>query len=147
MKSRHQFYLDAPNQEELDRLSREPGTTRSSIVNAALRTYFASRGASELERMFRLRLERMSQSLDRLERNQHVGLESFALFVRYELGITPQLPAAEQAAAQAVGRDRFHHFMDQVSRRLAGDKRIAEEIINRAARAIEPLQSHQMAAE
>lgn len=147
MKPRHQFYLDPANQEELDRLSREPGATRSSIVNAALKAYFASRGATELERMFRLRLERMSKSLDRLERNQHIALESFALFVRYELGITPQLAASEQAAAQAIGRDRFHQFIHQVGRRMAGDKRIAEEIFRRASSAIEPSQPQLMAAE
>jgi len=147
MKPRHQFYLDTANQEELDRLSRQPGTTRSSIVNAALRAYFASRGAGELERMFRMRLDRMSESLDRMERNQHIALESFALFVRYELGVTPQLPPSEQAAAQAIGRDRFEHFMDQVGRRMAGDRRIAEDIVQRTARALEPPQAERMAAE
>ncbi len=131
MKPRHQFYLDSPVQEELDRLCREPGTTRSAIVNAALRSYFAAKGASELERMFRMRLERMSECLERLERNQHVGIESLALFIRYELGITPPLPATEQASAQALGRDRFHQFLEQVSRRMAGHKRITDEVLSR----------------
>lgn len=131
MKPRHQFYLDPPVQEELDRLCREPGTTRSAVVNAALKAYFASKGASELERMFRLRLERMSECLDRLERNQHVTIESLALFIRYELGITPPLPPNEQASAQALGRDRFHQFLEQVSRRMAGPKRIAEDVLSR----------------
>lgn len=129
MKPRHQFYLDPPIQKELDQLCREPGTTRSAIVNAALRSYFAAKGASELERMFRMRLERMSEALDRLERNQHVTIESLALFIRYELGITPPLPANEQAMAQSLGRDRFHHFLEQVSRRMAGPKRIADEVL------------------
>jgi hypothetical protein len=146
MKPRHQFYLDEPIQEQLEQLAAQPGTTRSAIVNAALKSYFAHRGASELERMFRLRLERMSECLDRLERNQHISLESFALFVRYELGMTPQLPAPEQAAAQAIGRDRFQQFIEQVSRRMAGDKRISEDIIGRVARvAVE--ESQKVAAE
>ena len=147
MKPRHQFYLDEPNQEELDRLAAERGATRSAIVNAALKSYFAHRGASELERTFRIRLERMSEFLERLERNQHIALESFALFVHYELGITPQLPPAEQAAAQAVGRDRFQHFIEQVSRRMAGDRRIADEVIARAVQTGQPDEPQRMAAE
>ena len=131
MKPRHQFYLDPPVQEELDRLCREPGTTRSAVVNAALKAYFAAKGAGELERMFRLRLERMSECLVRLERNQHVTIESLALFIRYELGITPPLPPNEQAIAQALGRDRFHQFLEQVSLRMAGPKRIAEDVLSR----------------
>src|SRR5437667_273346 len=68
MKPRHQFYLDEPIQEQLDRLAAEPGTTRSAIVNAALKSYFANRGAGELDRAFRMRLDRMSEYLERLER-------------------------------------------------------------------------------
>ncbi len=147
MKPRHQFYLDEPNQEELDRLAAEPGATRSAIVNAALKFYFVHRGASELERTFRMRLERMSEFLERLERNQHIALESFALFVHYELGITPQLPPAEQAVAQAVGRDRFQQFIEQVSRRMVGDRRIADEIVARAVQTDQPGEPQRMAAE
>lgn len=147
MKPRHQFYLDTGNQEELERLASAPGTTRSSIVNAALKSYFAHRGVSELERTFRNRLDRMSESIERVERNQHIALESFALFVRYELGVTPQLPADEQAAAQAIGRNRFHQFVEQVSRRMAGDKRIAQEVIERVAQAAQTPKPHKMAAE
>lgn len=147
MKPRHQFYLDEANREELDRLAAEPGATRSAIVNAALKSYFACRGATELERAFRMRLDRMSEFLERLERNQHIALESFALFVHYELGITPQLPPAEQAAAQAVGRDRFQHFIEQVSRRMAGDRRIADEVAARAVQTGQPNETQRMAAE
>ena len=147
MKPRHQFYLDEPIQEQLDRLAAEPGTTRSAIVNAALKSYFANRGASELDRAFRMRLDRMSEYLERLERNQHIALESFALFVHYELGITPQLPQPEQAAAQAVGRDRFQNFIEQVSRRMAGDRRIADEVVARALQSDQPAPAQRMAAE
>ncbi|HEY1612348.1 MAG: ribbon-helix-helix protein, CopG family [Proteobacteria bacterium] len=149
MKPRHNLYLDEDVGEQLEALTAKAGSSKSSIVNDAVRAYLARRGAKELDDAFKVRLDRVSEQLRRLERDQSVMIESFALFVRYHLGITPPLPASEQAAAQALGRDRFQQFIEQVGRRMAGDKRIAEEVAERAiaARSASEPTLHQMAAE
>ncbi|WP_342776750.1 hypothetical protein [Hankyongella ginsenosidimutans] len=57
-------------------------------------------------------------ALGRVERDGHVLLESFALFVRYQLMV--QAPLAEgDDAARAVGRDRFNAFVARVGEALA----------------------------
>ena len=137
MKPRHNLYLDEDVGEQLEALTAKAGSSKSSIVNDAVRAYLARRGAKELDDVFKVRLDRLSEQLRRLERDQAVMIESFALFVRYHLGITPQLPPSEQAAAQAIGRDRFQQFIEQVGRRMAGDKRIAQEVADRALAARE----------
>jgi predicted transcriptional regulator len=137
MKPRHNLYLDEDVGEQLEALTVKAGSSKSSIVNDAVRAYLARRGAKELDDVFKVRLDRLSEQLRRLERDQAVMIESFALFVRYHLGVTPQLPASEQAAANAIGRDRFQHFIEQVGRRMAGDKRIAQEVTDRALAARE----------
>jgi predicted transcriptional regulator len=147
MKPRHNLYLDEDVAEQLAKLTDKAGSSKSSIVNDAVKTYLARRGAKELDDVFKLRLDRIGEQLRRLERDQSVMIESFALYVRYELGITPPLPASEQAAAQALGRDRFQQFIEQVGRRMASDKRIAEEVTDRAVAAHPKSQSHSMAAE
>ena len=52
-----------------------------------------------------------------------VLLSSLALFVRYQLTVTAPLPEADKAA-QAVGRERFRRFVDQVGRQLATGRSI-----------------------
>jgi predicted transcriptional regulator len=145
MKPRHNLYLDEDVAEQLAKLTDKAGSSKSSIVNDAVKAYLARRGAKELDDAFKVRFDRIGEQLRRLERDQSVMIESFALYVRYELGITPPLPASEQAAAQALGRDRFQQFIEQVGRRMAGDKRIAEEVADRAVAAKPQPQS--MAAE
>jgi hypothetical protein len=147
MKPRHNLYLDEDVAEQLAKLTHKAGSSKSSIVNDAVKAYLARRGAKELDDVFKLRLDRIGEQLRRLERDQSVMIESFALYVRYELGITPPLPASEQAAAQALGRDRFQQFIEQVGRRMAGDKRIAEEVTERAVAAHPKSQPRSLAAE
>jgi predicted transcriptional regulator len=132
VKPRHNLYLDEGVAEQLDALTAKAGSSKSAIVNDAVKAYLARRGAKELDDNFKARLDSISEHLRRLDRDQNVMIESFALFVRYQLGITPPLPASEQLAAQALGRDRFQQFIEQVGRRMAGDKRIAREIADRA---------------
>ncbi|MEJ0024949.1 MAG: CopG family transcriptional regulator [Rhizomicrobium sp.] len=149
MKPRQNLYLDQDVAEQLDALTAKVGSSKSAIVNDAVRAYLARRGAKELDDAFKARLDRVSEQLRRLGRDQSVMIESFALFVRYHLGITPALPASEQAAAQALGRDRFQQFIEQVGRRMAGDKRIAQEVAERAiaARTTSESKLQTMAAE
>ena len=61
-------------------------------------------------------------ALGRVERDGHILLESLALFIRYQLMI--QAPLAESdAAARAVGRDRFDAFVARVGEAMANGTR------------------------
>lgn len=121
MKPRHHLYLDDALTEQLDRLGGKPGTSKSAIVADALRAYLDRRAASELDALFKVRLDRMSRQLGRIERDQKILLESLALLVRYQLTVTAPLPEADKAA-QAIGRERFQRFVDQVGRQLASGR-------------------------
>lgn len=57
----------------------------------------------------------------RIERNGHVELESLALFVRYMFTVNAPLPEGD-AAARAIGRDRFEAFVDRVGQQLANGR-------------------------
>lgn len=122
MKPRHHLYLDEALSEQLEALAAKPGSSKSAIVSDALRAYIARRGSKELDDMLKVRLDRISKQLGRIERDGQVSLESLALFVRYMLTINAPLPEGDQAA-RAIGRDRFEAFVAQVGRQLAGGKR------------------------
>ena len=132
MKSRHHLYLDDALSDQLKALASGPGGSKSAVMAAALRAWLARRAANEIDNLLRVRLDRISAQLQRIERDQRIVLESLGLFIRYQLTVTPPLPEAEQAAARAIGQDRYQAFIDQVGRRMAGGRSLAEDIRSRA---------------
>ena len=83
----------------------------------------------ELQDAFSKRLDEITKQLDAIERQQRILIESLALFIRYHLGMIPPLPEDQQAAAHALGTQRYRVFINQVSRLLAGGKNTGAEIL------------------
>lgn len=123
MKPRHHLYLDDELTAQLNALAARPGSSKSAIVADALRQYLTRRGAPELDEALRIRLDRQSRQMARIERDVEVLLESLGLFVRYQLTVTAPLPEADKAA-RAVGQERFQKFVEQVGRQMAGRNRL-----------------------
>ena len=119
---RHQLFLPRDVSDRLEALAAEPGVTKSSILAAAVAAFLDRRATSELDERFGLRLDRISNQLDRIERDGQVGIESLALFIRYMLTVNAPL-SEEDEAARAIGRDRFAAFVTRVGRQLAGGRR------------------------
>ncbi len=117
-KVRHQLFLDADLSARLEALAAKPGASKSTILADAVAAWLHRRGTQELDDRFGLRLNRLSNQLDRVERDGQVLLESLALFVRYQFTVTAPLPEPDKAA-RAVGQDRFQKFIDQVGRQIA----------------------------
>ncbi len=122
MKVRQNLYIDRSLSDALDALASRPGANKSRIVNDALAGYLARRATKEVDDLFKARLDRISRELGATRRDLEVLLESLALFVRYQLTVSAPLPEAD-AAALAVGRDRFEKFIAQVGRQIAGGRR------------------------
>lgn len=133
MKPRHHLYLDDELTEQLEALAAKPGSSKSAIISDALRAFIARRGANELDDRLKVRLDRVSRQLNRIERDQQILLESLALFVRYYLTVTAPLPESDQEAARALGQERFQAFIDQVGRRIAGGRTLAGEVLTRTS--------------
>jgi len=123
VKPRHHLYLDEELTARLDMLASKPGTSKSAIISDALRDYLNRRATREVDDLLKHRLDRISKQLGRIERDGCVLLETLSLFVRYQLTVTAPLPEADKAA-QAVGRERFRRFVDQVGRQLATGRSI-----------------------
>jgi predicted transcriptional regulator len=122
VRTRHQLFLPKDLSERLEALAAKPGASKSAILADALTAWLNRQGASELESRFSQRLDRLSLTLGRIERDGHVLLESLALFIRYQLMIQAPLPEGD-SAARAIGRDRFNAFVDRVGEALASGKR------------------------
>jgi len=119
---RHQLFLPKPVSDRLEALGRRPGTSKSAILADAVTAWLNRRATSEIDEHFGARLERLSMALSRIERDDHIILETLALFIRFELSI--QIPLAEtDHAGRAMGRERFEAFVTQVGRQIAAGRR------------------------
>ncbi|MES2443987.1 MAG: CopG family transcriptional regulator [Pseudomonadota bacterium] len=121
-KVRHQLFLPRPVSDRLEVLAAKPGASKSAVLADAVTAWLNRRGTSELEDRFGLRLDRLTTSIGRIERDGHILLETLALFVRYELAIHAPL-AENDAAGRAIARDRFEAFVSQVGRQIAAGRR------------------------
>lgn len=102
--------------------------TRSAIVEAAVDSFLSPDHADMQEAALTRRLDRLSRQVARLERDQRITAETMALFVRFWLTITPPLPADDQAAAKAKGRERFEGFVETLGRRVQKGRSFLDEI-------------------
>ncbi len=131
MKPRINIYLEDHVAAQLTLLSQRPGLNKSRIVNDALDRFLNPERDATFEKAMLRRLDQMSKSQAKIERNESITSETLALFVRYFLTITPPLPQAEQASAHALGKERFEVFIAQVGRRLAQDQNLIAEVLER----------------
>ncbi|WP_235988104.1 CopG family transcriptional regulator [Roseibium aggregatum] len=122
MKPRHNIYIDEETSAELEALAAKPGATKSAIVSDALRHFIRLRGAHEIDEALKIRLNRVTRDLGLVRRDLDVLTESLAFFVKLYLTFNAHTPVPDQAA-QAIARDRFQNFIDQVGRQIAGGKR------------------------
>lgn len=118
-KPRINVHITRESWRMLDEATHRSGVSKASIVDAALRAFFAPEAADRRDSVILRRIDRINGRLDRLERDLSVNAETMALFIRYYMTMTPPLPEQEREAAQALGKERFEYFIEQVTKALA----------------------------
>ena len=67
-------------------------------------------------------------TINRLERDVEISVETIALFIRYWLTAIPSLQEHTRAAARAKGGERYEGFMQALGRRLAKGPGFIKEV-------------------
>lgn len=114
---------------QLDEMAKRPGVSKASIVDAALAAFLSPEADDRRDAAIIRRLDRTDRRLDRLERDLTVSAETLALYIRYYLTVTPPLSEQDQPAAQALGRERFDYFIEQLAKRLVSGKSLVTEVL------------------
>lgn len=112
----------------LDAASRRMRRSKSEIVQAAVAAYLSADGEEASEAAVTRRLDRISRSIERLERDVTISNEAIALFVKAWLTATPSLSAGDQKAQNAKGQERYVGFLEALSRRLASGRLLRGEV-------------------
>jgi hypothetical protein len=107
-----------------------PGVTKTSLVDAAIKTLLGPKDDKNEVAAIVSRLDRMTRQMERLADDAAAQTETLALYVLYYLCITPPLPEEARAGAEALGRQRFDHFITQVGDRLLGKERYVETLLS-----------------
>lgn len=128
VKQRVSVYLDAAMMHRLEALAKKQRQPKSAVGEAAILSFLTADDADRWEAAMSRRMDRLVRQVERLERDQSFAVETLALFVRAWLTATPALPDAQQAAAQAKGRERYESFLDALGRRMARGQRLADEV-------------------
>jgi len=127
-KDRLNVYFDPALSGELEALAARREVSKSQIVEAALAAFLSPDGADQREAAIVRRLDRLTRAVERLERDQSIGNEAMALFVKFWLTTTPPLPEEMRDAAQASGKERYDGFVEAIGRRLAKGKTLTKEV-------------------
>lgn len=127
-KARLSVYLEPKLSKELADYAAHRRVSLSLVAEAAIASFLSPDTAERQEAVLARRLDRISRQIERLERDTGIGVETLALFVRFWLAATPQLPETDQHAAQAKGRERYERFVETLGRRLAQGNTLAKEV-------------------
>jgi len=130
MKPRIGVYLSEQMAARLAAAAKRPGASKSALVEAALAQFFGDDYDVDYIPVER-RLSLMGHQLERLDQNLKVINEIVALQARYQLAVTPPLPAAALPAACALGSERFDEFATQVWRRVQSGTSLVHETVDR----------------
>src|ERR1700675_3631959 len=133
MKLRLSVYLDPGLMQQLTDLADRKEQPKSLVAEAAIASFLTPDEGDRREAAFSRRLDLLTRQVNRLERDLTISAEALALFIRFWLIVTPQLPETAQTVAHAKGRERFESFLETLGRRLAKGQSLLREVsIDRA---------------
>src|SRR4051794_33752127 len=130
MKPRIGVYLSEQMAARLAAAAKRPGASKSALVEAALAQFLGDDDDVDNIPVDR-RLSQISSQLEQLDQNLRIVTETVALQARYQLAVTPPLPAAALRAACALGSERFDEFATQVGRRVQSGTSLMQETMDR----------------
>lgn len=130
MKVQTKVFLARDLSLALDAASRRMRRSKSEIVQAAVAAYLSQDGGGMSEAAVTRRLDRISRSIERLERDVTISNEAVALFVKAWLTATPSLSSVYQKAQNAKGQERYVGFLEALSRRLASGRLLRGEVLS-----------------
>jgi predicted transcriptional regulator len=127
-KTRLSVYLDPAVMRSLADYAARRGQSRSLIAEAAIASFVSPDSDERREAATAKRLDGLGRHLQRLERDLGISVEMLAIFIRFWLASTPQLPDGAQAATKAKAGERYDSFLEALGRRLAKGPKVLQEI-------------------
>ncbi|MBV5262145.1 hypothetical protein FLX56_27540 [Synechococcus moorigangaii CMS01] len=127
MKPRANLRLDATLLGEVEAAARARKTTKTEIVEEALRCYFDTDRNRAIEDRLMSRMDAIERRMGRLSWTVDLCVELVSHFVLYWLTRTGPIPEQDRETARALGQRRFDHFIAQVAAKVGQRRTLVEE--------------------
>tara|TARA_R110000787_G_scaffold237879_1_gene344202 strand:+ start:321 stop:734 length:414 start_codon:yes stop_codon:yes gene_type:complete len=127
MKPRVNLRLDAQLLAILEDVALEYQTTKTAVLEDALRHYFSEERDYALEDRVMKRMDSFEKRMGRLEWKTNLSVEIMSHYMHYWLTRTDPIPESHRDAAAALGFRRFNYFMDQVSMKMKARRTLSHE--------------------
>lgn len=127
MKPRVNLRLDAQPLAILEDVASEHQTTKTAVLEDALRHYFGEERDYALEDRVMKRMDNFEKRMGRLEWKTNLSIEIMSHYMHYWLTRTDPIPESHRDAAAALGFRRFNYFMDQVSMKMKARRTLSHE--------------------
>ena len=128
LRIKHTFRLPPQLSKELADYAARKRATQALVVETALTSFLSGDSAEHLEAVLSRRLDRITRQAEKLAWHVDLTNETLALFIRFWLINNPPLPDTAQAAAQAMGKERWERFIETLNRRMEFGPRLRNEI-------------------
>lgn len=127
-KSQMSIYLDPEVMTMLTGYAARRNQSQSLIAEAAIASFLSPDADERREAAIAKRLDQIDRRLARLERDVGISVETLAVFIRFWVATTPQLPEPAAQAARAKAGERYDAFIVALGRRLAKGRTLRQEI-------------------
>lgn len=127
-RARLNIFIEPAHAKRLDQIAAHRGVSKSAVIAAALASFLSPDGEDQRQAALAKRLDRLSRQFDRLERDQGVLIETFALYLRHYLTVALPVPEHQQDALRAQGRARYAQFVEQLARHIQRGRSLVREI-------------------
>jgi hypothetical protein len=128
MKNRLSVYLDPALSRSLAEYAQRRSKSKSLVAEAAIGSFLSPDAAERQEAAMTRRLDQLVRRTERLERDVGIAAETIALFIRFWLLATPQLPDQTQPAIRAKGIERYERFVTALGKRLSQGPSFLREV-------------------
>lgn len=104
------------------------GVSVSRLAHAALLALLDV-DEDKREALIQRRFDRITRQATKLDRDISILNETIALFIQYQLTITPPIPVTDQEAVKAQAKERYANFIERVATRVTEGRRLVDEVI------------------
>lgn len=127
MKPRVNLRLDPRLLTILEEVAFENKTTKTAVLEDALRHYFSEERDYAMENRVMKRMDNFENRMGRLEWKTNLSIEILSQYMHYWLARTDPIPESERDAAASLGYRRFNYFMDQVAAKMGARRTLSHE--------------------
>jgi len=130
-KRRINIHISQEAERLLKRTVADGSASKGAVVDDALKLLLGDKADETELAKLNARIAKLTRAMERIADETTAQTETLALYILYYFCVTPPLPDASRASADALGRKRFDRFVGQVGDRLLGKESYTGEVLAR----------------